>query len=55
MPVFDGVEPVIDDLRETLLRAGALSQTGEGGAELLTSSDEPDIRARMRALLAAEL
>ena len=55
VPVFDGVEPVIDDLRETLLRAGALAQTGEGGAELLTSSDEPDIRARMRALLAAEL
>ena len=55
VPVFDGVEPVIDDLRETLLCAGALAQTGEGGAELLTSSDEPDIRARMRALLAAEL
>ena len=55
VPVFDGVEPVIEDLRSTLSRAGALAETGEGGVELLTSSDEPAIRARMRALLAAEL
>ena len=55
VPVFDGVEPVIDDLRATLSRSGALAEQGEGGVELLTSSDEPGIRARMRALLAAEL
>lgn len=54
VPVFDGVEPVIDDLRKALSRAGALADSGEGGAELLTSSGEPGIRARMRALLAAE-
>ena len=55
VPVFDGVEPVIDDLRATLSRSGALAEQGDGGVELLTSSDEPGIRARMRALLAAEL
>ena len=55
VPVFDGVEPVIEDLRSTLFRAGALAETGDGGVELLTSSDEPAIRARMRDLLAAEL
>ena len=55
VPVFDGVEPVIEDLRSTLSHAGALAQSGEGGVELLTSSDEPAIRARMRDLLAAEL
>ena len=37
------------------MMVGALAGCGEGGAELLTSSDEPGVRARMRALLAAEL
>ena len=55
VPVFDGVEPVIEDLRATLSRADALAHSGAGGVELLSSSDEPGIRARMRVLLAAEL
>ena len=54
VPIFDGVTPVIASLREALARADALAASGEGSAELLTSSDDPEVYARMRVLLAAE-
>lgn len=55
IPIFDGVEPVVASLRDTLARADALAVSGAGEAELLTSSHDPEVRARMRALLAVEL
>ncbi len=51
--VLDGVAPVLRRVRDALARADALCEAGEGSVEVLSSSEDAAVLARMRALLAA--
>ena len=54
IPCFDGNARVIEHLREALAERGLLAEGSAGAVELSTSSEDPAVYQRMRALLEGE-